>query len=73
MLIYYCETLIIVFFYPISFNEGSSIESSLKQFAERRTDIFGSGVEETVIGKKVSSFMLFSHISCDIEICVIID
>ena len=32
---------------------GSSIESSLKQLAERRTDIFGAGVEETVIGKKV--------------------
>ncbi|KAG8194724.1 hypothetical protein JTE90_026374 [Oedothorax gibbosus] len=33
--------------------QGSSIESSLKQFAERRTDIFGSGVEETAIGKKI--------------------
>lgn len=32
---------------------GVSIESSLKQLAERRTDIFGSGVEETQIGKKV--------------------
>ncbi|GIY86621.1 splicing factor 3A subunit 1 [Caerostris extrusa] len=32
---------------------GTSIESSLKQFAERRTDIFGSGVEETAIGKKI--------------------
>lgn len=32
---------------------GSSIESSLKQLAERRTDIFGVGVEETVIGKKI--------------------
>ena len=32
---------------------GSSIESSLKQLAERRTDIFGAGMEETVIGKKV--------------------
>lgn len=32
---------------------GSAIESSLKQFAERRTDIFGVGVEETAIGKKI--------------------
>ncbi|XP_054161737.1 splicing factor 3A subunit 1-like [Oppia nitens] len=32
---------------------GSAIESSLKQLAERRTDIFGSGDEETVIGKKI--------------------
>lgn len=32
---------------------GVSIESSLKQLAERRTDIFGSGVEETQIGKKI--------------------
>ncbi|XP_035224925.1 splicing factor 3A subunit 1-like isoform X2 [Stegodyphus dumicola] len=33
--------------------QGTAIESSLKQFAERRTDIFGSGVEETAIGKKI--------------------
>lgn len=32
---------------------GASIESSLKQFAERRTDIFGIGDEETSIGKKI--------------------
>ena len=32
---------------------GSAIESSLKQLAERRTDIFGSGDEETMIGKKI--------------------
>ena len=32
---------------------GGSIESSLKQLAERRTDIFGVGVEETQIGKKL--------------------
>jgi len=33
--------------------QGSAIESSLKQLAERRTDIFGSGDEETAIGKKI--------------------
>lgn len=32
---------------------GSSIESSLKHLAERRTDIFGAGTEEAGIGKKV--------------------
>lgn len=32
---------------------GSAIESSLKQLAERRTDIFGSGDEEAAIGKKI--------------------
>lgn len=32
---------------------GSAIGSSLKQLAERRTDIFGLGIEETQIGKKV--------------------
>ncbi len=32
--------------------EGVQIGSSLKHLAERRTDIFG--VEETVIGRKVS-------------------
>lgn len=33
---------------------GSAIDSNLKQLAERRTDIFGLGTEETQIGKKVS-------------------
>ncbi|ELU00425.1 hypothetical protein CAPTEDRAFT_151021, partial [Capitella teleta] len=35
------------------FAGGSSIGSSLKQLAERRTDIFGAGAEETQIGKKI--------------------
>ncbi|XP_060068714.1 splicing factor 3A subunit 1-like [Ylistrum balloti] len=35
------------------FAPGSAIESSLKMLAERRTDIFGAGVEETQIGKKI--------------------
>ena len=35
---------------------GSDIDVSLKQLAERRTDIFGIGTEETQIGKKVSAF-----------------
>lgn len=33
---------------------GSSMDVMLKKLAERRTDIFGSGVAETQIGKKVS-------------------
>lgn len=37
------------FFFPAF--AGLDIESSLKQLAERRTDIFG--VEETAIGKKI--------------------
>lgn len=32
---------------------GSSIDASLKLLAERRTDIFGVGDEETAIGKKI--------------------
>lgn len=32
---------------------GSAIEASLKQLAERRTDIFGVGDEEAAIGKKL--------------------
>lgn len=32
---------------------GSSIYSSLRELAETRTDIFGVGVEETQIGKKI--------------------
>jgi len=31
---------------------GVAIDESLKQLAERRSDIFGTGVEETPIGKK---------------------
>jgi splicing factor 3A subunit 1 len=38
---------------------GASIGSSLRQLAERRTDIFGVGVEETQIGKKVSQQWCF--------------
>ena len=34
-------------------SSGMSIGSSLKQLAERRTDIFGAGDEETMIGKKI--------------------
>lgn len=32
---------------------GSSIDTALKGLAERRTDIFGSGAEETAIGRKI--------------------
>ncbi|KAK3727492.1 hypothetical protein QZH41_006432 [Actinostola sp. cb2023] len=35
------------------FAEGMAIGSSLKQLAERRTDIFGAGDEETGIGRKI--------------------
>lgn len=35
------------------FATGESVKSSLKQLAERRTDIFGAGDEETGIGKKI--------------------
>lgn len=41
---------LILFLYSCS---GAAIEASLKQLAERRTDIFGVGVEETAIGKKI--------------------
>lgn len=34
---------------------GSAIGNQLSRLAERRTDIFGSGAEETQIGKKVSA------------------
>lgn len=37
---------------------GSSIEDSLKRLSERRTDIFGVGIEETQIGKKVRNIYL---------------
>jgi len=44
----------IICFYNYYFiHLGAAIEASLKQLAERRTDIFGVGVEETAIGKKI--------------------
>ena len=65
---------------------GSDIDVSLKQLAERRTDIFGIGTEETQIGKKVSAFFcspstttrgfkkaslsLFLSVSLSISLCV---
>ena len=56
------------------FAAGSSIGSSLKQLAERRTDIFGAGTEETQIGKKVlgpialiSYFILFHFFGCILD------
>lgn len=44
-----CQNLSEPLFFPAF--AGLDIESSLKQLAERRTDIFG--VEETAIGKKI--------------------
>lgn len=38
---------------------GSSIEDSLKRLSERRTDIFGVGIEETQIGKKVRNMRTY--------------
>ena len=35
------------------FATGDSVKSTLKKMAERRTDIFGAGDEETIIGKKI--------------------
>lgn len=32
---------------------GTSVQMQLKKFAERRTDIFGDGDQETIIGKKI--------------------
>ena len=33
--------------------QGSAISDQLRDLAARRTDIFGSGAEETVIGKMI--------------------
>jgi len=49
-------------FYYSKYYLGSHVEIELKKFAERRTDIFGMGAQETVIGRKVRSkyFFFFS-------------
>ena len=44
------------------FAPGSAIDSNLKQLAERRTDIFGIGTEETQIGKKVIKENILSYL-----------
>jgi hypothetical protein len=46
-------------FYYSKYYLGSHVELELKKFAERRTDIFGMGAQETVIGRKVSSKYIF--------------
>ncbi|CAF0939678.1 unnamed protein product [Adineta ricciae] len=35
------------------YEAGSFVELELKKFAERRTDIFGTGIQETTIGRKI--------------------
>ena len=45
---------------------GSSIGSNLKQLAERRTDIFGSGAEEAQIGKKVRCRVFLHTVRVDV-------
>lgn len=58
---------------------GSAIEASLKQLAERRTDIFGVGDEETAIGKKIGEedkkddkvFVVFTKICGKYELNVL--
>ncbi|CAF3094846.1 unnamed protein product [Rotaria socialis] len=35
------------------YEPGSHVELELKKFAERRTDIFGMGSQETIIGRKI--------------------
>jgi splicing factor 3A subunit 1 len=49
---------------------GSSIESSLKHLAERRTDIFGAGTEEAGIGKKVN-FLLDKLLIYEVSLHII--
>lgn len=38
---------------------GADISTNIGKFAERRTDIFGHGAEQTIIGKKVSLSFTF--------------
>jgi len=43
---------------------GTAIEASLKLLAERRTDIFGVGDEETAIGKFIGEKRLILLKTC---------
>ncbi len=48
-----------LFFCYLRYYLGSHVELELKKFAERRTDIFGMGAQETVIGRKVNKRIFF--------------
>lgn len=52
-LFHICNLKVRVFNWLLTPLIGAAIEASLKQLAERRTDIFGVGDEETAIGKKI--------------------
>lgn len=41
---------------------GFFIEDSFKRFFERRIDIFGVGIEEIQIGKKVCNMSIYMYI-----------
>ena len=43
------------------FDAGVNIEANLRGIAERRTDIFGVGIEEAEIGKKVSFYVVWQR------------
>ena len=45
---------------------GSAIGSNLRDLAQRRTDIFGVGLEETQIGKKVKELHMNLSVICHI-------
>ena len=45
---------------------GIDVSNTLKQLAERRTDIFGKGGEETMIGKKVSCKIVTNVMNCNV-------
>jgi len=47
------------------YEPGSHVGLELKKFAERRTDIFGTGAQETIIGKKVKHFFVFYRFFID--------
>jgi len=55
-------TFFVLFFYYSRYYLGSFVELELKKFAERRTDIFGTGAQETVIGRKVRIGKIFFFI-----------
>lgn len=58
-----------VLFYYLNEYLGSHVELELKKFAERRTDIFGTGAQETIIGRKVSrKCILFTF-----NLCIVLD
>lgn len=52
--VYESGRIFLFFLNSFKYSLGLHVEMELKKLAERRTDIFGIGAQETIIGRKVN-------------------